>query len=326
MNRIIPTALAAAALATGVALSPVAEAKTVYIAGTRGITEGAQPPAAEVARFTAYLNQPVYVVQYPRDLAPYRGTTPLDKSVQIAVVDARQHIEANDTLICYSQGCLASEILNRDPASPPVFNVNYGDPTNRDGGIVTKLPQIPTVPRVPATPDPTRENYSIEYDIIADAPDKPNPVSYLNAGLGFVYDHSKYSTAYVEQARKDGRLVLTGDDEYGKRYLIKQDPKDGLPLTRPIRQVEKGLTGQTRVSDTLDRVLKPVVDSGYNDVDVRNGNKVTPKTTTTKKEAKDDDDTTGRERATATSGAASGVSRGSEDAGSSHGGDGEGAS
>lgn len=324
MNRIIPTALVAAAVATGLGLSPVAEAATVYIPGTRAIGEGNIPPDAEIERLTGLPRNEVIVVDYPRDLAPYRGTTPLDQSVALAVEDARPRISAGDTVVCYSQGCLAAEALNREPGAVPVTNINYGDPTNRDGGIVTKLPKLPTIPKTPATPDPTRTTYSIEYDVIADAPDRSifeNPLAWANSGLAFVYDHGEYGVDYVNsRPRAD-----LGKDEYGQHYLVKQP---NLPLTRPIRDVEHGLTRQTRVSDTLDRVLRPVVDSAYdNPKNVRNnvtdGGKVTPQTTA-KKEAKDDDDT-GTQRRDGAGADASGVSRDQKDDRPSDSGEGSGA-
>lgn len=315
MNRIVPTALAAAALATGVFMAPPADAGTLYIAGTRKLQDTSAVPPGEFELLVGRPWQPGdYQVAYPRELAPFIGTTFLDDSVAQGAADAPD-LDNFDTVVCVSQGCLVREQAYReDQPTNTIHFVNYGDPTNLDGGIVTKLPKLPTIPKTPATPlepNQTHTDYAIEYDIIADAPDRPNIVSYANAALGFVYDHNKYSAQYVADAEaEEGRTVVTDLGNGSKHVLIKQD---NLPLTRPIRQVEKGLTGQERVSDALDRVLRPVVDSGYTGTrtNTTNGNKVTPKTTV--KDGDDNDDRPSTQRRDEAGSGATGVSRSASD-------------
>lgn len=253
-TRVITAALAAAAAATSVA---VASAQTVYIGPTHPL--GA-PSTVSEHEIDVVVGAPAVAVQYPRELAPLVGTVPLDRSVAIGVQHAVPVIHDGDTVLSVSQGSLVAELARRQLAQQGVTDVtwvSYGDPVNTDGGLLTKIGPIPTFPRG-VTEQPCgcqRTTYALEYDIIADAPDRPNPLSWANAVMGGIYEHNTYTAALVNQAVADGATVTT---QYagGTHVLIKAA---NLPLTRPLRQ----LGVPDPVVDRIDKVLRPMVDAGY---------------------------------------------------------------
>ncbi|ACH62041.1 PE-PPE like protein [Mycobacterium phage Myrna] len=324
MNRIIPTALAAAALATSVPIGiGVAEAaRTVYIAGTREITADREVTVSEYEKITgSRYDSPQdqdFIVQYNRELAPFIGTTFLDRSVA-GGVKATPVLQDGDRQVCVSQGCLvAAGAANQNPVALAAHFDQYGDPTNRDGGLVTKLPFIPTVPRTPAAPLPensTRTTWSIEREIIADAPDVPvwqNPLAWAESVASGIENHSKYSQAYLDEQVAAGKVVEVADDDNNpndKHYLVKRDQ---LSITRPVRDLEYGLTRQNRGTDALDDALRPIINKGWKGD--RTGTLVTSGPKPQKdEEAKDDNDTTSAQRRNGASEGASGVSRDQKD-------------
>lgn len=267
-RTVVATALTAGLLLFPLSL-PTAEAKDIFIAGTA-------PPGANThvsdGDYTWITGKPVtdevYIVQYPRALAPLTGSQMLWQSVNAGAADARPHLENGDTVLAVSQGALVAENLKQWAVREGITNltiITYGDPINHDGGFLAKVWGVPTAPIIKPTPVPEgyqQITYAIEYDIVADSPDVElwkNPLAWANSAMAGIYDHASYSQAYIEKAAAEGRLVRT-EDEYGVHYLIKQT---NLPLTRPLRQVEKFLTGQTALTDGLDRVLEPIINGGY---------------------------------------------------------------
>lgn len=225
---IAPTTL----LIAGMALAPSVNAQTVYIAGTHPIGQSATVTRGEGNLMTGDPN--AYLVQYPRELAPLVGTMSLDDSVAAGVKNTPK-LQDGDTVVCVSQGCLISNQIN---TTANITRVNYGDPTNSDGGLLVKLGVKP------ASHNP---DIAAEYDLIADAPDYPNPISWVNAVIGAAYEHGSYSKVKYD----------TGQTQiYGTHTIIKAE---NLPLTRPLRQL--GINKQA--VDALDKVLRPIVDSGY---------------------------------------------------------------
>lgn len=171
-----------------------------------------------------------------------------------------------------------------DPTKITVFT--FGDPTNPDGGFLSKLDRwnvnIPGF--TPVTHTPGQGGYVtvvIEYDLIADSPDNLNPLSWANAAMGATYDHASYSKDLLEEADAEGRVVSNTEEwyqvsdngqvaeqaqAYYQHNLIKQK---NLPLTRPIRDLgtavadDQGDVAVNRLVDHLDNVLRPIVDAGY---------------------------------------------------------------
>ena len=290
---------ATGALALGSAIP--GDAATYYYAG--GTRQAGQPSQTSETEWKAFLGQnhvpPAYTVQYPRDLAPLIGDKTLDRSVKEGVDAARELIRIHDdgqgiTLVGVSQGAvvmyrtkqaLIGDTLDEiDPGEITV--VTFGDPVNPDGGFLSKLDQwnvnIPGY--TPATHTPGEGAYvtfAIEYDLIADAPDNLNPVSWANAAMGAIYDHPSYSLDLVNQAAAEGRVVSNAEEwyevsdngqvapqahAYYQHNLIKQE---NLPLTRGVREFgtaivdDKGDVVVNRAVDQLDNLLRPIVDAGY---------------------------------------------------------------
>lgn len=241
----------------------LAHAQTVYIAGTHNEGQTATVSRGEGTAMTGDPN--AYLVQYPRSLAPLvwnipiQDTRTLDQSVRTGVHNTPQ-LATGDTVVCVSQGCIVSERVQENTTASGVSFVNYGDPTNSDGGLLTKLP--PMFALAGATPvhqqptTNTRTDYTYEYDLVGDAPDQPNPLSWVNAAMGMAYEHGTYTDANTKKWLASGQTVATHNAD-GGTHVVMLEPD--LPLTRPLRQA--GVPKAT--VDQLDRVLRPVVDAGY---------------------------------------------------------------
>lgn len=135
-----------------------------------------------------------------------------------------------------------------------------------------------------------------EYDGVGDMPDRFNPLATINALAGWVVIHPNYGsgTAADPLTRLDEATVTSTKNPNGTTFTRHVIPTATLPMLQPLRDTELTLTHQSRITDSLNAALKPVVDAGYsrNDV-VKTGNKVEPTTkapsaaTTTKKPSSD---------------------------------------
>jgi PE-PPE domain-containing protein len=289
---------AAGALAFGPAI-PADAVPTYYYAG--GTHQPGQPSQTSVDEWRAFLGQnhvpEAYTVQYPRDLAPLVGDKTLDDSVGLGVEEALELIEGHDEgdgiyLVGVSQGAVVMAETKRalidvkgiDPKRITV--VTFGDPTNPDGGFLSKLDRwnvnIPGYTPVTHTPgEGGYETVVIEYDLIADSPDNLNPVAWANAAMGAIYDHPTYSKDLLTDAQAEGRVVSNTEEwvevddngqpaapaeAYYQHNLIKQKT---LPITRPIRDIATAITDDQgdaavdKLVDQLDNALRPIVDAGY---------------------------------------------------------------
>ena len=301
MKRFFATAAVTTTATAVTAFAVPAIADTYYYAaGTRQADRPSQTSPNEWRGFLGQDHTPeAYTVQYPRDLAPLIGTTTLDDSVDEGVAEALRLISLHDDggrvyLIGVSQGALVmartKQALIADPdhgIDPEEITVGtFGDPVNPDGGFLAKLDRwnvnIPGF--TPLTHTPGEGGYvtfAIEYDFMADAPDYPNPVSWANAAMGGIYDHSSYSYDLIQEAAAEDRIVSNAQewyrvsdngevadqaDAYYQHNLIKQK---NLPLTRPLRDFgtsiadDRGDVVVNRAVDQLDNLLRPVVDAGY---------------------------------------------------------------
>lgn len=109
------------------------------------------------------------------------------------------------------------------------------------------------VSRVPQSSLPTTVVIG-EYDGWADPPDRPwNVVALANSVLGVLYAHGPAIWDADPAAVPPGNTTVEGNVT---RHLV---PAANLPLTQPFRD----LGVRDGVVDSVDRVLRPVVDAGY---------------------------------------------------------------
>jgi PE-PPE domain len=222
---------------------------------------------------------PIVVVNYPATLPPisvggFSGPT-WDQSVATGVTQLQHEIAAqNDTapvIFGYSQGAIVASQYkkafnaNPTPGTNPTF-VLIGNGDRPNGGSLARLPglflPIAGLTFTSATPTTTAgaPNGTItttdiagQYDPIADAPTNPlNPFSEANSALGLFYVHLNYANLNTSSA------VL--QDQYGDTayYLIPTYP---VPLLMPLEMVP--VVGPI-AADTLDPVVRVLVESGYN--------------------------------------------------------------
>ena len=266
------------------------------------------------------------VVDWPRQMSlgpvPFLGWMTLNKSTDQGVANAMPIVdELHDngesvSLVGLSGGAivvLKVKIAAIDKYGPNAVteSVTYGDPTNGDGGILTKLPS--GVLKLLGLPDLNSDDYpraqyettvANRYDIIADAPDVSvfqNPVAWANAVMGYAYYHDEYSFSDLDEALQNGDVVTTTTfyNEAGEVIDPDTDPDSvygykshilvnkGVPLLRPVRDfflLINNDAGDVRVNaffDEIDnKVIKPIVEAGYDhgddpEVDTREVSTVT---------------------------------------------------
>ena len=157
------------------------------------------------------------------------------------------------------------------PTPEQLAFVLLADANNPDGGMFERFPglYIPILDlsfsgaTPPDTPYPT-DIYTIQYDPVADFPQYPlNPLSDLNALLGYFYLHSTYSyltpdevSAAVQLPTSPDYYAAGGVTDY---YMILTQ---NLPLLDPLRQIP--LVGNP-LADLLQPDLRVLVDLGYGD-------------------------------------------------------------
>jgi hypothetical protein len=270
----------AATTAIGVAVSvPVAGATTFVVGGTN--TVGAPSQASMQGLVTQkFIPQDLLVgVDYPAQLWPASGTVTLDDSVgqgTEALDDDVQDLHRDDpdepiTIVGISQGAVVMNYEKRrlmaEPAADRPTDVTFvtiADPTNADGGLMTKFAPlyIPvldftfTGPPV-NTPYHTVE-YVREYDGIGDFPDHLlNVAADANALLGAVYLHADYGD--VDPTDPANVVTTTKPNSQGGTTTHVVIPTKNLPLTQPLRD----LGVNPAVVDAIDKPLRKVIDAGY---------------------------------------------------------------
>ncbi|WP_205765440.1 PE-PPE domain-containing protein [Mycolicibacterium austroafricanum] len=212
-------------------------------------------------------------VTYPADIWPLRGELTLDQSVAVGVANLGAALAESSgpvVVVGISQGAVvvnyekSALVAQADPHPPQdlVF-VTIGDPTNRDGGILAKLPhfRIPildaTIPKAPVeTPYDTIEIVH-EYDGYADFPDNPfNLLAVLNAVAGIIYEHPNKSGVDLSDPRN---IVTISTNSLGGTTTHILVPTDDLPLTRPLRSL--GIPD--KYVDEVDVPLRWIINTGY---------------------------------------------------------------
>ncbi len=180
------------------------------------------------------------------------------------------------TVFGYSQSAtIASyemaQLETSDPSAPVQF-VLIGDPSNPDGGLLARFPDL-TLPSLGlqfgnSTPadDFSTVIYSVEYDGFADFPKYPiNFLSDLNAFLGINYLHYNYlgsipADGLTGPAPDVGSAVpvaTTGAETDTAYYMI---PTADLPLLDPLRDIP--VLGNP-IADLLQPDLALIVNLGY---------------------------------------------------------------
>lgn len=155
-----------------------------------------------------------------------------------------------------------SDLSDEDKAK--ITFIEFGSPFR---GISSIFPNGVTIPGVDYTVNHPQDygfNVTVvngQYDGWADPPkDLLNPLASLNALMGAQYVHSPSALAESEGLEPVNVSTNPKTGATTTTYLV---PTKDLPLTRPIRDVEKLLTGKTDGTDGLDRVLKPVIEGAY---------------------------------------------------------------
>lgn len=293
--------VSAATVAVGLSLTPsalaTAQTEAVFIGGTGTgyVPAGAYPPASFIRPF---VTGPYVGTNLLYDGSPLATPQSSVKALN-ALIAARQGRGDTVVVVGLSKGAQVStaSMHTADAAAPgSVTYVNIGNP-DRDGGLNTALGFRPAYGEVRFN---VTEIYG-EYDGFADWPDRPNLLAMANAAAGIGYVHLPLGTGSADDAltRLDEGVTTVRDNldangqPNGTKTTEIRVPTKHLPLTRPIRDVERFLTGHSVLTDEIDKGLRPIIDAGYsrNDrpktsttrVDTTDGNKVTPKKAETPK-------------------------------------------
>ena len=215
-----------------------------------------------------YHRNPVLSVDY--NLAT--GADELDRQVRAAYAADPDGVIVVTSL---SQGTGVAQELQRryanDPTAPPADKLRFVEMGSPFRGIGSLVPEGITVPGVDWTAQrPPASPYHVddvigEYDGWRDVPKNLlNPLAVANAIMGTDTVHSPSALRDKEGARNLG----TKTNSAGGTTTTWLTPTKDLPLTKPLRDTEKFLTGKTTNTDGLDRVLRPMIDDAYD----RDGN------------------------------------------------------
>jgi hypothetical protein len=254
-----------------------ASAATVLMVGGAGqpVLSEAEMAAVLAPRYAGDTRVPV---EWPAQAWPQTGLTSLTmgQSVAVGIERLEEAIDESSgptVVLGISQGSLVVDAVQRRLAADPsrvdeLSFVTIAD-MNRGNGIFTHFRgvYIPILDYTPQ-PEPVTPYDTIvvaqEYDGWADFPDRPwNLVATMNAiagsGIvpGFAGVHDATVSANLSQVPQ--RNITTTENSLGgmtTSYLV---PTRDLPLLQPLRDwgVPKPLV------DTVNNLLKPVVDAGY---------------------------------------------------------------
>jgi hypothetical protein len=205
------------------------------------------------------------------DVSLARGVTILNNAIQSYAIPGN-----TINVFGYSQSAVIAslEMQALNPTNTPGgsllpagVTLNFtlvGDPSNPNGGLLTRFPglNLPSLGLTfgTATPDnsfPTRI-YTIEYDGFGDFPQYPiNFVSDLNAFLGIVYLHGNYPYLTPDQILGATQLTNTVGPTQTDYFII---PTHNLPLLEPLRAIP--ILGNP-IADLVQPDLRVLVDLGY---------------------------------------------------------------
>jgi len=218
----------------------------------------------------------------PLDTSLQQGVTILDQTIQQQIADGN-----NLVVLGYSQSATINSLemknllalpADQQPTADQLAFVLLGDPSNPNGGLLSRfdlqsvdpnLPQL-TLPSLGvtfsgATPADTPWDtaiYTQEYDGFADFPKYPlNFLADLNAFLGIMYVHGTYPT--LTDAQMETATELPVSDDYAGNTQYFMIPTEDLPLLEPLRGSGFG----NAVADLLQPSLRVLVNLGYGDIE-----------------------------------------------------------
>jgi hypothetical protein len=289
----------ASVAATSAAAVPSAAATLPLILGPSGVPIPSTAYVTKAMDWYVLPNSPdganpPRVVFTPEGLYPITGvkSLPLNTSVDqgLTILSDTLALLPNATVTTvfgYSQSAIIGSLLQAgyvppdspypDPTIPGGLqnSINFvfvGNEMNPNGGFLSRFPNLylPSlgIDFYGATPQnlyPTT-NYTREYDGFADFPRYPlNVLSVLNAGLGIVFVHTKYTPAAncktfcLTQQEVENAIALPSTSPTQKYFFM---PTENLPLLEPLRFIP--LIGNP-IADLIQPVLKVIVNLGYGD-------------------------------------------------------------
>jgi hypothetical protein len=243
----------------------------------------------------AYANDHLVGLPWPGELAPFIGTLTLNQSVAVGLETMDEAIRNQyradpneDIIVAGASGStlVVDEEMRRlanDPTAPPANKLSFGVLGDANRGVFKQLRGLTlpifdyTVPEIPVT------KYNIlvvtgEYDGLGDWPDRSwNLLADLNALAGTsllqlllpkeIVDQFKldafgsvhYDAMFADLTKVPAKNITTTTNVLGgvtTTYLV---PTADLPLLRPL----KALGVPQDVIDTLEKVLRPIIDSAY---------------------------------------------------------------
>lgn len=285
-------ATAAAMAITGVitAGAPAAQAGTTAASATVPtnsaaalVVGGTSFPSMDtsmMSTFTTTFASQLINVSYPAQLYPFTSGDYLGSSVAAGVDNLLGLLNttytAGEHLVLWgiSQGALvldsAMQLLATDPSAPPANALTFvrvADPAAPITGMLNFLPNLiftdllhcSSAVRTAAADSPYNSIVvTNEYDAFADFPDKPwNALAIANALFGLYYRHGQ--TAFADLATVPSQDITTTVNSLGATTTTYVVPSPFLPLTAPLRAA--GVP--TKIVDSLDSVLRPLIDAGY---------------------------------------------------------------
>jgi hypothetical protein len=227
--------------------------------------------------------------------------TSVDQGIQILSDELKKFPAGTPvTVFGYSQSAIISSLMQGgytvrvdgqdvkigvpDNLKDSISFVMVGNEMNPDGGFLSRfsgrgLPTltleslgIPFYGATPGGPVPANGveyptiNYAQEYDGFADFPRYPiNLLSAINAGLGIVYVHTKYTprpdcqTFCVTEDAINGAIALPSTSPSQQYYFIRTA---NLPILEPLRSLP--VIGKA-LAALIQPALKVIVDFGYAD-------------------------------------------------------------
>jgi hypothetical protein len=271
-------------------------ASTYIVGGTQFVVPFCLPfcgnlstPQQNIDLATPYINGTIFnppgnpnVVPYPASFWPisvgYFYAPTYDDAVAqgVAALPSPGTIQSGSVIFGYSQGANVATVYKRNfnqyyannpqQTPPPITFVLIGNGNRPNGGALERFNGL-YIPGLDfsfngATPTTTAgalpgqiTTYDIarQYDGFADFPTNPlNLLADANAMMGMVLVHPGYGSVNMSQAVFQGTY---GDTAY---YMIPTYP---LPLLMPVQMIP--VVGPI-VADTLDPVLRVLVEAGYN--------------------------------------------------------------
>ena len=227
---------------------------------------------------------------WPGEMAPFNGTLTLNQTVTVGLanMDAAIQSTPGPKIVAGASGStlVVNEMMRRlgdDPTAPPKEEISFVVLGDADRGVLkpfrgTTLPIFDyTVSALPVT------KYDVlvvagEYDGLGDWPDRPwNLLAVINAlaGTGLMqqvipkeivdalglegFGSVHYDAMFADLGQVPEKNITTTVNSLGgvtTTYLV---PTPGLPMLRPLTT----LGVPQDVVDSLEKGLRPIVDSGY---------------------------------------------------------------